>query len=406
MFLSVWNYLRGYVILEVSGFSVERFLNLCAYKNIYLWDINRTDKGINVKVSIKGFKMLKPCAKKTRCHIKIIDREGVPFLVHKYRKRKVLVAGTLFFIATLYFLSSFIWSIEIIGNERINKQNIIDYSIELGLKPGVYKGNLNLRELEQSFMKKFNDISWIAISSAGTKIKVELKETIAKTEMIDTKTPCDIVANKNGIIVSIATNIGTPKVKAKDVVEKGDILVSGQLVIGEEGSQRIEYVHAKAEVKAKLWYEFNLEEDIKYNEKIYTGKTKKSYTVDVLNKKFNILNTSIPYSSYDKMSNVKQLNFGGDFTLPLSIITHEYSEYLLYEKTRSADEIKEAINLKLNDILKEQLDEHIQILDRSINYQTEGNKVKANIIITTIERIDTEVQIEGSNANGTNGESN
>ena len=42
MFLSVWNYLRGYVTIELSGFSVERFMNLASHKGIYLWDIKNT----------------------------------------------------------------------------------------------------------------------------------------------------------------------------------------------------------------------------------------------------------------------------------------------------------------------------------------------------------------------------
>lgn len=394
MFLTLWNYLRGYVIIEVSGFSVERFLNLAAHKGIYLWDINRNDKGITVKVSIRGFKLLKPCSKKTRCHIKIATKEGFPFVIHKYRKRKILVLGILFFIGVLYFLSSFIWTIEITGNSRINKEELIEYSILEGLKPGTYKGKLDLRVIEKNFMSKFEDISWISISTKGTKAKIELTEIIEKTQIIDRTKPCDIVATKNGLIVSIAVNAGTPKVKQKDVVEKGDILVSGELIIGEEGAeQKREYVHASAEVKAKLWYEFDLKESINYNEKIYTGQTKKEYSLEILDKKFNMLNTSIPYTSYDKISDVKQLNFGGDFSLPIALIVDEYSEYILEEKTRSTEEIKNLIQLQLDKIIKEQFDTTVQIIDKSIQYQTQNNEVSAKIIVTTIESIDEEISI-------------
>jgi similar to stage IV sporulation protein len=131
-------------------------------------------------------------------------------------------------------------------------------------------------------MNRFSDISWISISVKGTKVKIEVTETIEKTQVIDRTTPCDIVAAKNGLIVSIVTNAGTPKVKAKDVVEQGDLLVSGQLLIGEGAEQKIEYVHASAQIKAKLWYEFDLSEYIKYNEKIYTGQTKKGYNINIM----------------------------------------------------------------------------------------------------------------------------
>ncbi|MFQ9493244.1 MAG: sporulation protein YqfD [Dorea longicatena] len=35
----IW-YLKGYVRIRVSGYSPERFLNACRYKNIYIWDLN------------------------------------------------------------------------------------------------------------------------------------------------------------------------------------------------------------------------------------------------------------------------------------------------------------------------------------------------------------------------------
>ncbi len=400
MFLSIWNYLRGYVIIEVSGFSVERFLNLAAHKGIYLWDIDKTDKGIRVKVSIKGFKMLKNAAKKTHCRIKINRKQGFPFLLHKYRKRKTLALGILFFIIALYFLSSFVWTIEIAGNERISKEDLKAYCLEVGLKPGAYKNKLDLRQIENSFLNKFNDISWISINIKGTKAKVELTETILKPQMIDRNTPCDIIASKDGLIVSIVTNAGTPKVKQKDVVEKGDILVSGQLLIGEEGAETVRYVHAAAEVKAKLWYELKLEEDIKYNEKIYTGQTKKSYSINVLNQKFNIPTTSIDYTTYDKITNIKRLDLGGDFNLPFALVIDEYREYKLNEKTRSVEEVKSLIQSKLDKLIQEKFNESVEIADKNIQYTNEGNKVVANIVITTIERIDQEAKIEGNDTSG------
>ena len=54
MFLTIWNYLRGYVVIEVSGFSVERFINLAAHKGVYIWDVNRVGGKTLMKVSTKA----------------------------------------------------------------------------------------------------------------------------------------------------------------------------------------------------------------------------------------------------------------------------------------------------------------------------------------------------------------
>ena len=59
--LHLWNYIRGYVIIVVTGKSVERFINICSKPRILLWDIERRDNESAVmKMSLRGFKTFKP----------------------------------------------------------------------------------------------------------------------------------------------------------------------------------------------------------------------------------------------------------------------------------------------------------------------------------------------------------
>ena len=41
--VDIINWLKGYLRIRVSGVAVERFINLCGYKNILLWDVYRKD---------------------------------------------------------------------------------------------------------------------------------------------------------------------------------------------------------------------------------------------------------------------------------------------------------------------------------------------------------------------------
>lgn len=66
MFLvKLLNIIRGYVIIIIEGVFPERFLNICARRGIYLWNVTRRDKlRISANVSVKGFKAMRPIAKK------------------------------------------------------------------------------------------------------------------------------------------------------------------------------------------------------------------------------------------------------------------------------------------------------------------------------------------------------
>lgn len=149
MLLDICNFFKGYILIEVKGFSVERFVNLATYNNIFLWDLKKSNNGIVLKVSIKGFKLLKKYARKTGCKIKILNKNGLPFKIYRYKKRKIFAAGIIFFVVSLYLLSSFIWFIDIEGNERINSEDLLRFCEKQNFKFGSFKPRLNLKLLEK-----------------------------------------------------------------------------------------------------------------------------------------------------------------------------------------------------------------------------------------------------------------
>ena len=76
----LWNYLRGYVMINISGFSAERFLSLAATRGILLWDVIPYKNGFIAKVKLRDFKKLRPCGQKTGCRYRIYHKKGKPFL--------------------------------------------------------------------------------------------------------------------------------------------------------------------------------------------------------------------------------------------------------------------------------------------------------------------------------------
>ncbi|WP_058486948.1 sporulation protein YqfD [Defluviitalea phaphyphila] len=389
MFLSIWNYLRGYVTIEVYGFSVERFMNLASYKGIYLWDIKRNNSKVQMKVSIKGFRMLKTCAKKTKCKIKIIQKKGWPFVAHRYRKRKMMALGGLIFLGILYLLSSFIWVIEINGNEKISTEELIKALEEYGLKPGTWKRNIDTNQVENFLITNFNDIAWTAVDIKGTKAIIDLTETVTKPEIVDKDTPCDLVAEKTGLIISMVIRAGTPKVEVKDLVQKGDILVSGELVVNSEDEiQEKKYVHADADILAKTRYELTYEQPLLYMEKQYTGKVKKQYGIEVINKEFNFFKPRISFQNYDKIINKTQLSLTKYLILPIQGVIYEYKEYKPIIKKKTLEEAKKIAEQEIKKELEEKIGEDGEIVTLDIKYYTEENFLKAKAVSTVIEPID------------------
>ncbi len=129
------RYILGYVNISIQGYYIERFINLCISNGIFLWNVKLKEMAFaSANVGIQDFKKLKIYAKKTGCRIKLESKRGLPFLMDRYKKRKIFF-GVLILMALLFFAESrFIWNIEIRGIERINEEEIMQNLEEYGLK--------------------------------------------------------------------------------------------------------------------------------------------------------------------------------------------------------------------------------------------------------------------------------
>ena len=390
MFSRIWNYLCGYVIIEVNGFSTERFINLAMHKGICFWRINQSPSGVFIKVSLKNFKQLKDCAKKSKCKIKIKKRCGIPFFILKNRKRYFFCSGIAAFIALLYVLSSFIWQINVVGNYKTNEAEILAFCKEQGFKIGTYKKNINTKELVRSVKNHFPNIAWLTVKIEGTLATIKIAEAITPPEIIDTTKPCNIIAKNDGIITEIITSSGTPKVKINDVVKKGDILVASELIIkNDETGTLTNYVYSDADIKAKQWYNINISVPLKYEVKNYTQNKKTIYDFKIIENQFgfNFLKNRIYFKNYDTIITEKQLKAGKNFALPISIIKNEYKEYTLNHKTRSEEEAKKIAENKLNAEIINNFSASCEIIDKKLNFSKNKSLLKLNASVIIIDNI-------------------
>ena len=80
IFLKIWNYFLGYLVIRVDGLSLEKFINLCVSRGVKLWGIKRINyTSLTANISIKDFKSLPPIVRIVRCKVKIKEKEVFHF---------------------------------------------------------------------------------------------------------------------------------------------------------------------------------------------------------------------------------------------------------------------------------------------------------------------------------------
>ena len=391
MLLSLIKYVQGYVHVELTGYAPERFLNLCGCHDILIWNLTPCEDGYLFCISVKGFRRLKPILKKTRTHIRIIKRVGAPFATFRYRKRKLFGIGLFLFGVLLSYLSGFIWNIEINGNSYLSDEVILDFLAQEGSSFGTKKSGISCEALEEALRTRHSEVIWTSIKIYGTKLTVDIQENLLPEEQYEGKedTVYDIVAAKDGTVSDIITRSGTPMVSAGDMVQQGDVLVSGRVSILNDNGEVADYLYrgADADVKARVVYDYEDVLERSYLEQLATGEETVNYTVFFGS--FSLRNPFFqnPYEFFQMTSDTTQLRLADNFYLPVWLVQERYQEVALTEKTHSEAEIRQIATKNLDNYLKDLGEKGIQIIAKNVIIKRMGEKYVASGTIDACESI-------------------
>lgn len=383
--IKAWNFLKGYVIIKVEGLTLERFLNLAATKDIYLWDINRVGYTVlEMKATIEGFKALKEIVKKVGCRVEIIEKKGLPFIMYRLKYRKMLAFGFLIFFGIIIFLSSLIWDIEIIGNEKVRTEDIMKILEKGNIKNGIIKYKIDKDYTKHLLLNEFDTFSFLSIEIKGTKLIIEIKEQDLPPEKIDMDTPCNVVATKKGVIVKAIARNGKAVVRKGDVVKKGQILISG--LISDEYSEEQIFVHADGEVLATTVYTYRVDEPIIKTIKEETGRVHERREIKFGQKGIQFTKGEIPYKEYiEEVREVKLIKI--DIDLPIKMFIHQYKEVETKKIKQNMDFIKQSTYIKAVKELNKQLPKTAQIESKDVKYYIKDDILSTYVIMEVVEDI-------------------
>lgn len=384
--IRLWNYLRGYVTIRVEGLTLERFLNLAATRDIYLWDIKRMDYTLlQMKVSIEGFKALKDVVKRAGCKAEIIDKNGVPFLLYRLKHRKMLGFGFFVFFAVIVFLFSLIWHIDIIGNKGIKTEEIIQALEEENIKEGIIKYKVDKDYTKDFLLDEFEYLSFVSVEIKGTRLVVEVKEQDLPPESIDIDTPCNIVATKKGVIIKTIARNGNSIVRKGDVVEEGEVLITG-VISDEDPNVKDIFVHAEGEVLARTVYTHSMEKPIVKTIKEETGNLYEIYELKLGKRGILFSKDDIPFKNY--IEDIREVKlFDNKFDLPIKILVHEYKEVVAREMEQNIDFLKKEIHILAIEEINKQLAKDIEIESKDVKYTVDEDMLSIHIIVEAVEDI-------------------
>ncbi len=393
-FLTMVHLLEGYVTIRAEGIFLERFLNICTRRELDIRNICHCgNQRLTAEISLSSFRLLRPICTRTQTRVRILKRHGLPFLLHRYRKRKFALIGLCLTLLLLWYTSGHIMGITVFGNQKISTETILSHLSRSGVALGQSARHLDSSVIRNQMMRDLDDLAWIGINVNGSRVYIEVVERLEKEPGVDISQPCNLVAARDGVIASIQARNGQTMVKPGEGVRQGDVLVSG---IVDNPARGYLQVHAYGQVFAETRYTRTQEYPLNYQEQLDTGEKTSRYTLRLLNWEFTLFpGDKDPYTTSAVSESEREYRLPIDSFPSLFLRTKTYQEQIIKPRSRTPEEALETAKKELTEKLEAEISDSATVIDQELSYTlTERDTLSVSLTLICRENIAVEVPIE------------
>ena len=318
------NRLRGQVRIRVESVFPERVLNLCGARGLAFWDLVwESPVAFTCRISRQDFAVLRKAAENLDCTLSVVRREGAPYFFLRFRHRQALMIGLLGCGFALFVGSFFVWDFEIEGNDTVPEERILRALEAQGVGLGSFGLSLDGEDLRNHILLEIPELSWIAVNVSGCRAHVQVRERVFAPELLDERTPANVVARRAGMVLEVRALDGVAAVLPGTAVTEGQLLISGVEDLETLGARTLA---GMGSVQARTWYSLTTRIPLTAQEKQESGsKTGISLVFGKQRVKF-FSNSSIEGAKYDKITN----NYSGSvlgIPLPVKLVVETWRFY-------------------------------------------------------------------------------
>lgn len=368
---------RGTTVMFVAGKYGVRVLGalskVCAVKNVTV-----LSDGVQFEVPSKHREQIIALLSNLCYDYKILRIKGLYPLTFNALSRAGFALGVAVIAVAMGIFSQFVTRVSVSASDSASgldgalNAKIADILSEYGVREGNWLPSVNLGDVEKSLLA-LDGVSYASVRRHGTHVAVEIKRERPPADIVQIS-GSKVVSQKTAVVTRVVVEGGTATVDYGDVVRKGDTLIDGYVVFGEDKLE----VEAKGAVYGKVFYKKSVVfkdvetvsqwGDVKRVTKLTMfGKTPKT--------------PKSPYEKYSLKTSVQSLGF----LLPFEIYTYEFREIRESERENNAtdDELTEQV---YSDIVSE-FKEPSKVLERYCDVSAVDGGRRVTVTVEAEERI-------------------
>lgn len=371
--MGINKFKSGKISIEIRVLNPERILNILWNNKIRVSSVRRIDIAtLRVDINYNDYKEVREIVNRVNGKMEILGSVGSVFLFGKLKKRFSLVIGAVMFIGIIFYLSTYIWGIEIQTKKNLPPFEIRQQLFNMGIKPGISKKDISVKEIEKKLEDVNTDILWIRVRVEGSTLKVLIEEKINPPKENKGQLG-NLVAKMDGEVNRIYAYAGRSAVKIGDFIKAGDVVIEG--IDGREDGEF--QVEPSGIVMANTFYEKTMEVKINGTVLERNGEKDSDIYIKFFGKRIYLKKIIKNFKEYDKIEE------SGKILNKVIYFEREEKNVVLTKELAIENSIKKLEESLLNDLTREAV-----VVDRIVNTEDSGDgNIKVRVIFVVEQNI-------------------
>lgn len=338
--MGVFNPLSNFLQIELTGADISNSLRAINDRNIPISNLQIIDD-LTVRFAVKHchIKEIEDIAGRKGDSIAIVSRKGIFWTLQNLKKRIVLVAGMIVWISTAIILPGRILFVEVEGCDKVPANVILEAAQNVGIGFGASRRAVRSEKMKNSLLGTVPQLQWAGVNTYGCTAVISAREREDEKQK-QQFTVSQTIAASDGVITSCVVTGGTALCSEGQVVQKGEILISGYTDCGGVITAGRGY----GEIFAQTRHPFVVVSPVERVLRDEIAEKQVRYSILLGKKRINFYKGSGIYDgSCVKMVSQYHLTLPGDYVLPVTVV----KEKLVFCRSRRSqiDETKAETDL-------------------------------------------------------------
>ena len=344
---------RNRIKLEITSADIASLLSDLTNVGILLFDIKHTgDISFLCTIRRKDYGFVIQRIKQRGDHFRVVREAYLYSVINRLLHRPVFIVCLALLAVLSAYVPGRILFVEVSGNRAVPTALILEKANENGVRLGAKRKKVRSEQVKNDLLAAIPELQWAGINTSGCVAVISVEERCAPMKMLEEAQVANVVAVRDGRVISCVVSQGNPMCCVGDAVKAGQVLVSGYIDMG----IKVRAVKAKAEILAQTIRSMDIITPATYAKRY--EKTESGVKISLLigKKLINFNNDSgISGSTCVKMYSRKYMTLPGGRTLPLGLLIVRCDQYTVDNDSLTAASAEDLVKKASADYLKKQM---------------------------------------------------